>query len=168
MLWIALSVAAVLLAVCIVNRIVNRRLRLAEYTVRSSRLPAEFDGFRILVAADLHNTPLCERLLALVDKTKPDIVCFAGDMVYGGRRETMEEASRILDRLTGICPVYGVSGNHEAGPTYDFFADEFAVHGGIWLDDAYYTILRNGEEIRIAGVRDRPFIEEETAESAAS
>ena len=166
MLWIALFAAA-LLAVYLVNRIVNRRLRLTEYTVRSSRLPAGFDGFRILVAADLHNTPLCERLLALVEKTKPDIVCFAGDMAYGGRRETMEETCRILDRLTGICPVYGVSGNHEACSTYDFFAEAFTAHCGIWLDDAYDTILRDGETIRIAGVRDRPFIEEETAESAA-
>ncbi len=170
MLWIALSAAgAVLLTAFLVNRRVNRRTRLVTYTVRSGRLPASFDGFRLLVAADLHDTPLCARILEFVRQTKPDVVCMVGDMVYGGKIEMMGEMCRILDSLAGSCTVYGVSGNHEACDAYDLFAEAFVAHGGVWLDDAFAVLCRGADEIRIAGVKDRPFNdnEEEAAAGAA-
>ncbi len=167
MLWVALCIAGAVLAAYLVNRFVNRQTRLVTYTVRSGRLPAAFSGFRLLVAADLHDTPLCARILTLVEETKPDAVCMVGDMVYGGKTETMGEMCRILDSLAGVCPVYGVSGNHEACDTYDSFAEAFTAHGGVWLDDACVELRRGGDGIRIIGVKDRPFNEEETAASAA-
>lgn len=166
MLTAVIVAAAVLAAAVIVNALVNRRVRLVRYDEKSPRLPAAFDGFRILVVSDLHNAPFAEQILALAEREKPDVVVFPGDMAYGPRPETMAETCRIVEGLGGRIPAYAVSGNHESCLKYGQFEKIFTHAGGIWLDDACETIRRGGEAIRLVGVRDR--LKERDAEARCS
>ena len=132
------------------------RLQVTEYTLAFSRLPAAFDGFRIVQLSDLHgavfgrdNRTLARKAAAL----KPDLIALTGDLV-GSRRE-LAAAEGLLRALGGTAPVYAVSGNHEwiggLGPAMRRLLGRYGVHS---LENRYEILERGGERIVIAGTED--------------
>ncbi len=159
--------ASGLLVLTCIGVLWNLRMRTVCYTVRSARLPAAFDGFRLLVVTDLHDSPFADQILAVAAKERPDAVCFVGDMVYGSDLGDMREMCRLLAGLPEDAPAYAVSGNHEIGEAYRSFVCDFVRFGGVWLDDSHVSLRRGTEELRLIGLRDRKFEEEESAAALA-
>ncbi|MCC6918886.1 MAG: metallophosphoesterase [Alphaproteobacteria bacterium] len=136
--------------------------------VRETRLglfdwPAERDGYRIAVLADLHvGSPHVglEKLAQVVAETnalKPDLIVLAGDYVIdgviGGGKVDMHEIAPVLARLSAPEGVYAVLGNHDNWNDPAHIAAELEANGipvlearkvmlkaGVWLvgiPDAY-------------------------------
>ncbi|MGN1002025.1 MAG: metallophosphoesterase [Oscillospiraceae bacterium] len=132
------------------------RLVTTEYAVASPRLPAAFDGFRVVQFSDLHGREFGEgnaRLLKKVAAAEPDLIALTGDLA--DENTDLAVIDTLLDALTDIAPVYYVSGNHEwwAGNLGEL-EELFEAHGVRYLRNEYVLLEREGESIVLAGVED--------------
>ena len=94
----------------------NTALVTTELFVRSEKLPAAFDGFRIVQVSDLHNASFGEgnsELLERVEQAQPDCIALTGDLV-DSRHTDVDTALSFASEAAKIAPTYYVTGNHEA------------------------------------------------------
>ncbi len=135
----------------------NRVPWLTEITVSSERLPASFEGFRIVQISDLHDAEYGEGhagTLALIREAEPDIIVLTGDLVDASRTD-VEQSIELVRRAVEIAPCYYVTGNHEGRLSSEAYADLEAALlslGVIVLHDEAVTLERGGETITLAGV----------------
>ena len=83
---------------------------------KNSKIPSEFNGFKITQVSDLHNTYFGKNhknLLSKIKNTNPDIIVVTGDII-DRRRYHPEVAIEFLQQAIQVAPVYYVTGNHEA------------------------------------------------------
>lgn len=137
-------------------RIDGSRIVTEEFVIASDRIPTAFDGFRIVLIADLHGREFGAgnaRLLDAVAAAKPGIIVLAGDLCDWG--DAVYHMRSMLEALTGIAPVYYVSGNHE----WTFPEPRMLFR---YFEDCGMTVLRNESvelcldesQIVLAGVED--------------
>ena len=122
----------------------NNTVEISRYQIYSTRLPAEFDNFKILQLSDLHSKQFGNenwRLLRIINKEKPDIIAMTGDMVSTSddNYETFYELSRNLAKRY---KVYYIVGNHE-----QILMDDRIIH---FLESNGVTVLDN-EKVKIEG-----------------
>ena len=92
--------------------------RVKRVEVESSRLPASFDGYRVVHISDMHLNSFAGREKALqraVDKINalnPDVVLFTGDLVSLGHWE-LDGMQDILAGIRAKDGVFSVLGNHD-------------------------------------------------------
>lgn len=92
--------------------------RVKRVEVESSRLPASFDGYRVVHISDMHLNSFAGREKALqhaVDKINalnPDVVLFTGDLVSLGHWE-LDGMQDILAGVRAKDGVFSVLGNHD-------------------------------------------------------
>lgn len=137
----------------------NNVPRLENATVRSSRLPEDFDGFRILHLSDLHEKSFGtdnETLMRLAREAKPDIIAITGDLIQS--LDGLDYAEALLPALREIAPVYYVTGNHEWAERTNRLVprlkDIIEKCGAVYLDSSWQTLERDGEAIVLAGLCD--------------
>lgn len=134
----------------------NLSLQTEEFAFSSARLPAAFDGFRIVQLSDLHGAQFGRdnaRLAAAVEEADPDIVVLTGDMI--DERSTIDDLLPLVDALTARWGVYYVTGNHEwAAHDVPELIKEMESRGVACLENEYADIYRGGERIVIAGIHD--------------
>ena len=138
-------------------------------------IPEAFDGFKIVHISDLHLSTFDDapqRLNTFVDeinKHKPDLVCFTGDMVTVGRSEA-EPYTDVLRRISATHGVVSVLGNHDF-MIYRFRQDDERENAVEDLADYQknilgWTLLRNenrvietqdGSKITLLGVDNANF-----------
>jgi len=128
------------------------------YEIDSS-LIKENTSVRIVLISDLHNTLYGKNQSILIGKIieqKPDLIILAGDMFHS--TGPMERSIIFLSGISGIAPIYYVTGNHEyASRKINFIRETLLSHGVIILSDSYEQISINGNEIIVAGVED-PYV----------
>lgn len=86
-------------------------------TVPLAKLPAQAHGLRIALVSDLHLGPalgrgFCERVVAAVNETRPDLIAVAGDLTDGTVADLRAETEPLAD-LSAPLGTYFVPGNHE-------------------------------------------------------
>ena len=124
--------------------------------VRSARLPAGFDGFRISVVSDLHGAqmgPENARLLTAVAEQAPDIIAITGDLV--DEAEHMALVAPLARGLSAIAPTYYVAGNHEWSS--HLVREVWAAlreNGVTVLSNTYEVLERGGASLVLAGLED--------------
>jgi len=99
----------------------NTRLVTTEFKLSYPNLPDAFDGYRIVLLADLHGAEHGddnERLIEAVKAADPDIIAIAGDLIdrYQAAKpveKQLEIAQTLVSQLVTVAPVYYVTGNHE-------------------------------------------------------
>ena len=158
-IWIAI-IAAILLVIIIWIASDNTGLELNTYTISSSRLPENFDGYRIAHVSDLHNAEMGknnEKLLSMLQDANPDIIAIAGDLI-DSRSTNVEIALQFIQEAVKIAPCYYVTGNHEARVSeYDELKTGMETAGVIILEDARTEISLGNEVITLIGVNDPSF-----------
>lgn len=123
------------------------------------RLPAEFDGYRIVQMADLHvgqllKRPWLEEVVKTANELDADAVVLVGDMIEGPESELASEV-KAYGLLKSKDGVFGVTGNHEwyhgAAPWVKFFEE----NGVMMLENKHHVITRGDAQLVIAGTSDR-------------
>lgn len=111
-LWIVfIIVVAVLISYVVSSFIID----VNEYIITSKKIPANFDGYKILQLSDLHNVSLGKnnnRLLKEIEKISPDIIVMTGDMV-NTNSENYDNFFKLAKEISGKYTSYYIMGNHE-------------------------------------------------------
>jgi predicted MPP superfamily phosphohydrolase len=148
LLWLLCAIAALWLLWG------NLRFQTTRITLPASRLPAAFDGYTIALVSDLHNHPWGEGLTEAIRQEAPDLIALCGDLIDSFRTNT-DTAAAFAGEAVKIAPVYYVTGNHEARAAQTPALLRALEEAGVTvLNDAWQTLSRGGETIRIAGLRD--------------
>ena len=131
-------------------------LEISRYEVKSQKLPESFDGFKIVQLSDLHGAEFGEDGMELVEKVKelePDMIALTGDFVTD--EGDLAAVEKLVARLTELCPVYFVSGNHEFGSGLAVKVRNILERAGVkYLSNEYLTINRGEDGILLGGVED--------------
>ena len=135
----------------------NTALELNKHAIKSSKIPREFDGFKIAQISDLHNAQMGdanEKLLAMIKEADPDIIAITGDMI-DSRRMDIQVALDFAKEAIKIAPCYYVNGNHELRVLeYEELKEGLEDLGVIILENAKATITKEDESLTIIGLSD--------------
>lgn len=128
-------------------------IEVTHYEVKSEKLPDEFDGFRIVQLSDFHGADFAEELSELVRAETPDIIVITGDILT--EKTELPQVEKLLRSISGLAPVYFISGNHDFGSgAIDEISEMLADYGVRYLRNGYVNIEKNGARIVLAGVED--------------
>jgi len=140
------------------------RLRNEDYELAPARWPASCDGLRVALLSDLHvGSPFngvgkLDRVVALTQKARPDLVLLLGDYVIhdviGGRFVDPETIARSLGRLQAPAGVWAVLGNHEYWYDAPRVARAREAAGIRVLDDAAAETRAGACSFWVAGITD--------------
>ena len=127
-----------------------------EWTVRSDRIPAAFDGMRIALVTDVHGRTLGKnqaRLLKAVKAARPDLIAISGDLADECTDRAM--VAPLLRQQTAVAPTYYVTGNHEwsRDDTEDLLR-EIGDCGVKVLRNDYELLEQEGQILVLAGAED--------------
>lgn len=109
-------------------------------------------SLRIVQISDLHGKEFGkdnEKLIKKIEELKPDIIFLTGDLV-DSRRYEPQKSYEFCERISKICKIYYVSGNHEERKkAYDY--EKIRKMGIFVLDN---KLEKYNEQIEIIGIRD--------------
>lgn len=122
------------------------------------RLPAAFQGFRIVQLSDMHVGPLLRRafvedVVAATNALEPDLVAVTGDLVDG----SVEELRDALAPMSGLRAPHGVvfsTGNHEYYMGVGPWLDHLRGLGMRVLRNERVEVRRGDAAIDVAGIDD--------------
>ena len=162
----ALLLAALVLYASVIE---PSRLQVKSVSYSSSRLPAAFDGFRVVQLSDLHlgsfvkHPHTISRLVQKVNALHPQLILFTGDLVNRQSAE-LQPFTAQLSQLKATYGVYAVLGNHDYGSYYRWPTPEaeranleqlkqmVSDMGWRWLHNAHTFIHHRGDSIALLGV----------------
>ena len=125
----------------------NTALELNTYTITTSRLPKNFDGYRIAHVSDLHNAQMGadnEKLLSMLWEAEPDMIAITGDLIDSDNTN-VEIALQFVQEAVKIAPCYYVTGNHETQVNaYEELQDGLISAGVVILADDSAEICVDG------------------------
>ena len=138
----------------------NTALVTTELSVKSEKLPAAFDGFRLVQVSDLHNASFGEgnaELLERVEQAQPDCIALTGDLV-DSRHTDVDAALSFASEAAKIAPTYYVTGNHEARlEEWEQLLTGLEEAGVTILQNESILLEREGQSIAFSGVEDPSF-----------
>jgi len=111
------------------------------FTWQHSRVPPEFEGFRIVQISDLHNKRFGReqrRLLRAIRDAEPNLIVITGDMIDESTRG-LEPVEELLAGIAGLAPIYYIDGNHDVRSwLYEDMLELFERYGVTVLQGAYF------------------------------
>lgn len=147
----------------------RRDIQVNRLELNSDRLPASFDGLKLVHFSDLHvgtwgnDTTFISELIDSINAQKADIVLFTGDIVNRQSSE-LKPFKNILSRLSAPKGVYAVLGNHDYGAYVDWPSNEAqrqdcaelckAIEGMGWklLNNSSRFVSNGTDSIAVIGV----------------
>lgn len=136
-------------------------LKITRYDYSSSKLPASFEGFKILQITDLHCKSFGHEqsdLISQIHACNPDIIVMTGDIID----KDSTSVKPVYDLIVGLdrqYPIYYVSGNHEleytAAQCYSEMLDIFYSYQVTILDDQMVELERDNARISLYGQKFR-------------
>lgn len=147
-----------LMTFCYIN---NNVIEIKNIDYVNNKIPAAFDGFKILQVSDLHNKEFNENQSDLVNNTNsidPDIIVLTGDIV-DKRRYDIEPVIEYISQVAPKYPIYFVSGNHEMSSNkYDVVCSELKKLGVHVIDNDTAIIEKGNARITLLGAQDISFM----------
>ncbi|MBR2927669.1 MAG: metallophosphoesterase [Oscillospiraceae bacterium] len=168
-----LTLALVIAALAAFYNYSNHSIQVEKVDFTSRRLPALFDGYRIVQISDLHGAEFGEdneKLLHEVKRAKPDCIVLTGDLVDQHRGADYGQIRQLATALSAIAPSYFVTGNHEwavgSVPELKALLTECGV--GV-LSNEYVTLTKGNDSIVLAGIDDpNGYADQKTPEALAA
>lgn len=123
----------------------------------SEKVPANFDGLRIVQVSDLHDARFGnnqQKLIAKVKDTNPDYIFITGDVIDSNRYD-LKQSLQAVKGLVELADVYYVLGNHEVASNKVNEIYEALSSLGVHVMANESTVLeRDGERLAILGIED--------------
>ncbi|MBF0267091.1 MAG: metallophosphoesterase [Alphaproteobacteria bacterium] len=139
-------------------------LHVRRWTVQSPSWPKDAPELRILAIADPHpgaphiDEAKLERVVAMANAERPDLVVLMGDYIAGGlftRFVPPETTAHILSKLESPLGVYTILGNHDWWLDGGRVARAFESVGIPVLENKSIVLNWQGADIWLAGVGDK-------------
>ncbi|QQR86283.1 MAG: metallophosphoesterase [Flavobacteriales bacterium] len=148
----------------------RRNFRVERVTIRSDKLPEQFNGLRVVQISDMHlgsfptDSDIVQRGIDLINAEEPDLILFTGDLV----NDYSEEAEPWLEQLTKLearIGKFSILGNHDYSDYARYPSREakaanlerlkkhHATMGFRLMLDERLNIERDGEHIELLGVQ---------------
>ena len=129
----------------------TRGIIVKNYSETSSKIPESFDGFSIVQFSDMKigstfNIDNIDNLVDKINKQKPELVVFTGDVVAPGTKLSLKDKEKIVSKLSQIDPLigkYSVKGNE------DYRNDYYET---IMINSGFKDITNNYELIYYKGL----------------
>ncbi len=146
-----------------------RNVEITHVEVPYKNLPEAFENYRIIHISDLHlgsynnKKTKYQKVVDLINKQKPDIVVFSGDLVNNFAEETYGWED-VFNKIEAKYGKFGVTGNHDYGDysdwktpedkalNFDKIKSSFGALGFTLLDNKHILLKINGDSIVLAGV----------------
>lgn len=147
----------------------KQHFQVNEVEIESVDIPHAFDGYRIVQLADIHagswgeNTEAMQKAVNIINKLKPDLIVFTGDLVNNLASE-LDTFIPIFSQLNAKDGVYSVLGNHDYS-TYinwdtpqqqeeqlDSLKSKQAQMGWTLLNNRHVKIYQDKDSIALIGV----------------
>lgn len=96
-------------------------IEVKEVVIESNKLPAAFDGYRVVQFSDLHlgnlprNRHFVSRMVNEINALHPNVVINSGDLINIMDEELNPATQQILGGIRATDGVYSVWGNHDLG-----------------------------------------------------
>ncbi|WP_309492629.1 metallophosphoesterase [Paenibacillus anseongensis] len=121
------------------------------------RYPAAFAGMRIVQFSDTHlgkyySLDQLARVVKLVQRQKPDLICFTGDLFDSNYGQISDDVIPILSQLQAKLGKYAVLGNHDMRLDPGRVRDVLEQSGFTVLVNANKSIVRGNSRLWIAGI----------------
>ncbi len=135
-------------------------IELNERVLELDRLPAEFDGLRILHLTDLHfigtiDLPYYLRVFGHLAQQKFDLAVFAGDLLDG--MQFADWIPQTLGKVEARLGRYSILGNHDWNLPTPQIRDAVAAAGWVDVSSRYELLQVGSAEIAIGG-NERPWM----------
>ena len=145
----------------------RKRIELREIDIAVPGLARDLEGLRLAQITDLHCscflTPKdVERVVAMVNETRPHIALVTGDLITGPD-DPLEPCIEALAGLRADAGIWGCLGNHETFALCERFTEVYGRSRGIEFLRQASKVLRFGEaRLNLAGVdyqrRNEPYL----------
>lgn len=141
----------------------NTSLQVTRYEITDSKIPENFNNYRIIHISDFHNTTskkLSSELVEEIKKQEPNIIVVTGDLI-DSRKTDVNVAINFLKEFKDIAPIYYVTGNHEARISeYKKLKEEMNSLGINVLENKAIEIQKNDAILNLIGINDPSFANE--------
>ncbi|MFB0972569.1 MAG: metallophosphoesterase [Tissierellia bacterium] len=135
----------------------NTTILVRTIKVVDSKIPEEFNGFKIVHVSDLHNYDWKDQLINKIRKSNPDIIAITGDII-DSRTPDEYISLDFIKRAKEIAPIYYVTGNHEARHhNYKKLKSDMEILGVKVLKNDSVYLEKNNSNIKLLGLDDANF-----------
>ncbi|MFC7440016.1 metallophosphoesterase [Laceyella putida] len=159
--FLKLSLAALCLGPPLYAGLLERNwIETIHHTISSPRVPAAFDGIRIVQISDIHlghyfDLDRLETVIRQIQTFQPDLLCFTGDLIDRHLSQVeAKEVARLFRRLAPPLGKFATLGNH------DYWGDvalvkEALTHGGFHvLVNQVHPLTRGKGTLYVSGLDD--------------
>ena len=144
------------------SRIETEWLQTERVTIPVKHLGSSFEGFKIVHLSDFHLYPhtqieFIERVVAITNSRKPDLIALTGDYVSGHKTRNSEaifELAPVLSRLDAKHGVFTVLGNHDHMTSKQVVIAGLKESGLPVLINDGVTLSRGQQVLYLAGLDD--------------
>jgi predicted MPP superfamily phosphohydrolase len=158
-----LAIFFLFVSFCVYIFIEPYRLEIKEIDFYDEDIPASFRDFKIVFFADIHHglffsETRIRKMVEKINEMSPDIIFIGGDFVgnyFFENQKYIEPCFSELKNLKANFGVYGVLGNHDVWTNKELSLEELQKSGIAYLGNKGQWIEKNGEKIKIGGVKDR-------------
>lgn len=150
------------LLVCYLGIGLYNGLRVTSFEYSNSKIPEEFDGYKIVQITDLHCAVFGEeqrKLIRCIEEENPDVIVITGDM-FDKKRWNYESLQKLLEGISGMAPMYAVTGNNEYDDQsmYAVLTDLYEEYGVTLLQDEMVEIEKGEASIFLYGMYYRYYV----------
>ncbi|MEP6923313.1 MAG: metallophosphoesterase [Pyrinomonadaceae bacterium] len=136
----------------------SKQLTVERQQIWLNRLPAQFDGWRVVLLSDIHHSPLTdaeqiEKTVKITNSLRPDIIVLTGDYVTH-EVEYIAPVAEMLGKLQALHGVYAVLGNHDHWTDAAMVTDLFRANQIPVLINEGFRFELNGASVWLCGVDD--------------
>jgi predicted MPP superfamily phosphohydrolase len=145
------------------------RPRLVEMEIKFRRLPAEWDGLRVVQLSDFHyddhfSVVPIQKSIGIINRLQPDLVVLTGDFVttprFSARRRghpaaaDAEPCSVLLEQIKSRLGSFAVMGNHDASADPERISEILEARGIKVLRNRSWPLEQQGTRLWLAGIDD--------------
>jgi predicted MPP superfamily phosphohydrolase len=135
-------------------------IQISKIYLTVSKLPAEFDGYRIIQLSDFHlgtwlDSQAIFEIVEIVNDLGSDAIAITGDFVSSNIDRHAPGLIRELSRLKARDGIFAVLGNHDHYTDSNRIREILERSRIVELRNKVYAIERDGEIIYFAGIDDQ-------------